>query len=111
MRSQNNNSASDQSICENGNASFSVTASGHPVLTFQWYKMPGVQLAEGGRFTGTNLRQLTFQMLYWVMPEAIIVLLQMAILILLKATCFSVRDDLPIGPTLNVKSPNLAFCL
>ena len=25
----------------NGNASFSVTASGHPVLTFQWYKMPG----------------------------------------------------------------------
>ena len=46
---------SDQSVCEGGTTSFSVTASGHPTLTYQWYKVPGVQLVEGGRFTGTNL--------------------------------------------------------
>jgi len=43
---------SDQSVCEGGTTSFSVTASGHPTLTYQWYKVPGVQLVEGGRFTG-----------------------------------------------------------
>jgi len=55
-QSQNNNSASDQSVCEGGTTSFSVLPVGHPTLTYQWYKVPGVNWLEGGRFTGTNLR-------------------------------------------------------
>ena len=49
---------SNQSVCENATASFSVIATGHPVLTYSWYKAPGTPLIEGGRFTGTNLPTL-----------------------------------------------------
>jgi len=48
-------------------------------------------------------------MLYWVMPEAIIVLLQMAYTNTTQSNPASLSvTTLPIGPTLNVKSPNLA---
>jgi gliding motility-associated-like protein len=46
---------SNQTVCENAGTSFSVTATGHPVSSYQWYKAPGISLIEGGRFTGTNL--------------------------------------------------------
>ena len=48
----------DQTVCENSNASFSVTATGYLPLTYKWYKAPGTSLIEGGRFTGTNLATL-----------------------------------------------------
>ena len=46
---------SNKTVCENAGTSFSVTANGHPTLSYQWYKAPGIPLIEGGRFTGTNL--------------------------------------------------------
>ena len=46
---------SNKTVCENAGTSFSVTATGHPASSYQWYKAPGISLIEGGRFTGTNL--------------------------------------------------------
>ena len=45
----------DQTVCENANISFSITATGYAPLTYKWYKVPNIPLVEGGRFSGTNL--------------------------------------------------------
>ena len=43
----------DQAVCENGTASFSVTATGHPALGYKWYK-DGIQINDGIKYSGTN---------------------------------------------------------
>ncbi len=50
---------SNTSACINGNAGFSVTATGTPTLTYQWYKAPGIQLTDGAEYNGTTTNSLT----------------------------------------------------
>ncbi len=99
----------DQTICANGTAIFSVTATGYLPLTYQWYKVPGILLVEGGRFTGTNLPSLNISNIvpgdagnyYCIVTDGHAKTVQCS------SAALTVIPQ-PLGPTLDLKTPNLA---
>jgi gliding motility-associated-like protein len=48
-----------QTVCLNATASFSLTATGFPPLTYQWYKAPGTLLTNDGHYGGVITSNLS----------------------------------------------------
>ncbi|MCX7986630.1 MAG: immunoglobulin domain-containing protein, partial [Bacteroidales bacterium] len=53
---------SDIILCQSSTALFVCKASGHPTLTYQWYKVPGIALTNGGNIAGANSDSLKISM-------------------------------------------------
>ena len=50
---------SNKTVCENAGTNFSVTASGYPTLSYQWYKAPGTLLTNDGHYGGVTTSALS----------------------------------------------------